>query len=116
MPSYGETGRALFDQQQADAGEPRLTGTHRDGIKVRTHTTGDKGFAAIDPVKIAIAHGAGLQVGDVGAAAGLGDGQGADFLSRQHLGQHTIPHFGVCPLENGRQADIQRPQAGHQPA
>ena len=65
---------------------------------------------------IAIAHGAGLQVGHVRAAAGLGDRQGADLLPGQHQRCDSLAQFGAGPFDDGRQADIQGAEARHQAA
>lgn len=85
MAAYGESWRALLDQQQADASKTGLARTHRDGVVIRANTAGDKGFAAADTVDVAVTHGSGLQVGHVGATTGLGDGQGADLFAGQHI-------------------------------
>src|SRR3989344_562795 len=114
LPPHGETRGALLDQQQADAGETRLTGAHRDGVVIRAYAAGDERFTAADPVEVAFTHGAGLQVGDVGTAAGFGDGQGADFLAGQHLRHHPITHARPGPLDYRRQADVQGAQPRHQ--
>ena len=72
---------------------PSAAGAHRDRDVVGAHARGDEGLLAVDDVVVAVAPRLGAQVGDVGAAARLGDGERRDLLARQHLRQHPRLHL-----------------------
>ena len=80
--------RVALDQQQADAARALTAGAHGDREIIGAHARGDEGLLAVDDVVIAVAARLGAQIGDIGAAARLGNRQRGDFLARQHLRQH----------------------------
>ena len=77
---------------KADAVFPGLgAGFHRQGHKITVHAVGDEGFGTVDDVEIAVALGACLNIGDVRAGVGLGDGQRADLFALD--GRHQVLLF-----------------------
>jgi hypothetical protein len=105
-----------FDQQQRHAARARPAGAHRHGVVVGTHARGDEHLGAVDHVMVALAPCGGLEVGDVGAAARLGDGERADLLARQDLGQQLALHPFRPQRRDRRRADRVAVQAGIQSA
>ena len=65
---------------------PGAAGAHRRGDIVGPHARGDEGLLAVDDIVVAVAPRGGPQVGNVGAAAGLGDGERRDLLAGEHRG------------------------------
>ena len=108
--------RIAFDQQHADAARPLAAGPHRDRQVIGAHARGDEGLFAADDVMVAIAPRPGAEIGDVGAAARLGDRERGNLLARQHLRQHPRLHFRPRGARDRRRADGVAHQARADPA
>ncbi len=100
-----QAGRIALDQEQADAGGALAAGAHRNRQIIRPHARGDEGLLAVDDVMVAVAPSPRAQIGDVGAAARLGDGECGDLFPRQDFGQHPRPDFGTRRARDRRRAD-----------
>ena len=108
--------RIALDQQQADAARAFATGTNGNGQIVGPHARGDKSLLAADDVMIAVAPRLGAQIGDIGAAAGLGDRQRRNLSPRQYLRQHPRLDLGARGARDRRRTDGVAHQAGADPA
>ena len=65
---------------------------------------------------IAVAHRSGPQGGHVGAARGLGDGEGSNFVPAQHAGDDALLEFGRAVVQDRWQADGVRIERGRDAA
>ena len=92
------------------------TGADRHRIVVGSHAAGDEGLAAVDDVVVAVPYGAGSEAGDVGAAAGFGNGQGGNGFASQDRGDDLLANFLSGPFRYWRQADVQGAKPGHKAA
>ena len=104
--------RRAFDQQQADAAGPRPAGADRGGDVIGAHAGGDESLLAVDHVAIAVAPRDGPQIGDVGAAARLGDGERGNLLARKDFRQHAGFEFGAAGARDRRRTDRMAVEAG----
>src|SRR6185436_4993073 len=100
-----ETGRVALDQQQRDPAHAGPAGAHGDGVVVGAHARGDEGLLAAHDEMLAVAACGGLEVGNVGARAGLGDGERRDLLARQDRRQDAGFHFCRAEAGDRRRAD-----------
>src|SRR5699024_8418654 len=92
-----EPGSVGGDHQQAHAGGAReLVAAGADGghDEVGAGGGGDVGLGAVDHVVVTVPAGGGGQMPHVGAAARLGDGQGADHLAGQRGRDPTLDLVG----------------------
>jgi hypothetical protein len=108
--------RVTFDQEQADAGSAFAAGAHGNGEIIGAHARGDEGLLATHDIMVAIAPRAGTEIGDIGAAARLGDGERRDLFPRQHVRQHPRLHFGTRSERDRWRADAVAHQARADPA
>ena len=108
--------RVAFDQQHADAARPLAAGPHRDRQIIGPHARGDKSLFAADDIMVAVAPRLGAEIGDVGAAARLGDRERGNLLTRQHLRQHPRLDLGPRGARDRRRADGVAHQARTDPA
>ena len=97
--------RVALDQEQAHARRALAAGTHRDRQVIGAHARGDEGLLAADDVMAAGATRPGAQVGDIGAAAGLGDRQCGYLLAGENFRQYSRPHFRPGGARDRRRAD-----------
>src|SRR5271166_2302450 len=113
-----EAGRAFLDRQQRNPGRTRATRAHRGDDVVGPYPRGDVGLGAVDDVVVAVTDRGGPQVADVGAAAGLGDGQCADQLTGQRRADELVDQPGIAGRDHVRHRDAAGEQrrehaAGH---
>jgi hypothetical protein len=111
----GEAGGVTLDDQQGDAAEaggPVRTAT----VTRRPHARGDEHLGAVDDVVVAVAARGGLEVGDVGAAGGLGDGERGDLAAGEDVGDEAVLLGLAAEVEDRREADAVAEQAGDEAA
>ncbi|CDZ88896.1 hypothetical protein RHRU231_450063 [Rhodococcus ruber] len=108
----GETRCALFDHEQRDTGGTGAAGAHSGDDEIGAAAGGDVGLGAVDDVVIAVADGGGGQVPDVGAAAGFGDREGADELTREGRGNPLADLRFVAGGDEVWQGDAAGEQGG----
>ena len=104
--------RIALDHQQADAAGTGTAGAHRGGDVIGAHARGDEGLLAVDDIEVAVAARRGAQIGDVGAAARLGDRERRYLLARQNFRQHPRLEFRAAGARDRRRADRIALQAG----
>ena len=108
--------RVAFDQQHADAARPLAAGPHRNRQIIGPHARGDKRLFAADDIMVAVTPRLGAEIGDIGAAAGLGDRERGNLLTRQHLRQHPRLDLRACGARDRRRTDGMAHQARTDPA
>ena len=92
----GEPGRALLDDEQADAGMTGATGADGSRDEVGAYAAGDERLAAVDDVAVTVAYGGRPDARDVGAAARLGDRERADLLAGQRRPHERVDLLAAC--------------------
>ena len=75
-------GRVHVDEEEREAVVAGVrVGLRDEHDEVGAVAVGDVGLRAVDDVLVAVAHGARLDAGDVGAGVGLGDAEAEDLLA-----------------------------------
>src|SRR5690625_587663 len=110
----GEPGCALVDDQQRDTAVPLVARAYRRGDEVGTNARGDERLVAGDLVGVAVAYGSRREVGDVGPAAGFGNGQRSDRLAGERGTYVAVDQVAAAGRHDVRESDTVGEQRGYQ--
>mmetsp|Transcript_44986 Transcript_44986/g.74985 ORF Transcript_44986/g.74985 Transcript_44986/m.74985 type:complete len:324 (+) Transcript_44986:3-974(+) len=105
----GDAGHGALEKEERDTTHAGTASADGDGEKVSKDTVGDPLLLAVDDVELAALGllGLGLEVGDVTAGRGLGDGETDDLLSSETGLADLVAQVLGSKVEDGRQTDAE---------